>query len=58
MQGDAFWFGNPNNYVTNNVATDINGGGWTVYSYGYDFDMSGADSLFGIVDDPSVRIDL
>jgi len=41
LQGDAFWFGNPNNYITNNIATDINGGGWTVYSYGYSIDVTG-----------------
>ena len=39
-QGDAFWFGNPNNYVTNNLAADINGGGWTVFSYGFDIDAT------------------
>jgi hypothetical protein len=38
LQGDGFWFGNPNNYVTNNVATDINGWGGDVYSYGFDID--------------------
>jgi hypothetical protein len=40
MQGDAYWFHNPNNYITNNIATDINGGSWDVYSYGYDIDAS------------------
>jgi PKD repeat protein len=40
MQGDAFWFHNPNNYITNNIATDINGGSWDVFSYGYDIDAS------------------
>src|SRR5262249_37795452 len=25
VKGTAFWFHNPNNYVTNNIATDING---------------------------------
>jgi hypothetical protein len=42
LSGDAFWFGNPNNYVTNNIATDINGGGWDVYSYGYSIDATTA----------------
>jgi PKD repeat protein len=41
MQGEGFWFNNPNNYITNNIATDINSGSWDVFSYGYDFDMSG-----------------
>jgi len=40
LQGDGYWFGNPNNYVTNNVATDINGSAWDVYSYGFDIDAS------------------
>jgi hypothetical protein len=40
MSGDGFWFANPNNSITNNVATDINGGGYTVYSYGFDIDCS------------------
>jgi PKD repeat protein len=39
-QGDGFWFGNPNNYVTNNIATDINGGGGDLYSYGFDIDAT------------------
>jgi surface-anchored protein len=43
LQGDGFWFGNPNNYVTNNIATDINGGGWTVYSYGFNIDVTGGE---------------
>jgi hypothetical protein len=38
LQGDGFWFGNPNNYVSNNIATDINGWGGDVYSYGFDID--------------------
>jgi IPT/TIG domain len=40
IQGDAYWFGNPLNYVTNNIATDINGGGGDVYSYGFDVDTT------------------
>jgi PKD repeat protein len=40
MQGDAFWFHNPNNSITNNIAADINGSSWDVYSYGYDIDAS------------------
>ena len=23
LAGDGFWFGNPNNYVTNNIVTDL-----------------------------------
>jgi hypothetical protein len=38
-QGDGFWFGNPNNTVTNNIASDINAGGG-VYSYGFNVDAS------------------
>jgi PKD repeat protein len=33
--GSGFWLRGPNNYVLNNVATTINGGGWDVYSYGF-----------------------
>jgi PKD repeat protein len=40
LQGAAFWFANPNNYVTNNIASDINGAGGDVFSYGYDIDCS------------------
>jgi hypothetical protein len=48
MQGDAFWFHNPNNYITNNIATDINGSSWDVYSYGYDIDASTGTAGGGI----------
>jgi hypothetical protein len=34
--GSGFWLRGPNNYVRDNVATTINGGGWDVYSYGFD----------------------
>jgi hypothetical protein len=40
MQGDAFWFGNGDNTITNNVATDINAGANGIYSYGYDIDTT------------------
>jgi hypothetical protein len=40
LQGDGFWFHNPNNYITNNIASDINGSSWDVFSYGYDIDAS------------------
>ena len=40
MQGDGFWFRNPLNYVTNNIAVNINGGGWDVYSYGFSVDAN------------------
>jgi hypothetical protein len=43
LQGDGFWFHNPNNYVTNNIATDINAGGGDVYSYGFSVDATTAD---------------
>jgi hypothetical protein len=35
--GDAFWFRGVNNYVRNNVATDVNAGGADVYSYGFNY---------------------
>jgi hypothetical protein len=41
LEGDGFWFGSPNNYVTNNIATDINGAAKDIFSYGFDFDMTG-----------------
>jgi hypothetical protein len=41
LEGVGYWFGNPNNYVTNNIATDINSTAADIYSYGYDFDMTG-----------------
>jgi PKD repeat protein len=40
FQGDGFWFQNPNNHVTNNIATDINNNGWASYSYGFDVDAT------------------
>ena len=46
--GDGYWFGNGNNYVTNNIATDINGGGGDVYSYGFDVDASAGDIGNGV----------
>jgi PKD repeat protein len=62
FQGDGYWFHNPNNYVTNNIATDINPGGSDVYSYGFSVDATTSDSIaVGTVavplaqgDDPSV----
>jgi hypothetical protein len=48
LQGDAFWFHNPNNTVTNNIAADINGGSWDVFSYGYVFDGSTGGQYGGI----------
>ena len=32
--GDGFWFGNPDNYVTNNIVSDLSVGS---YGYGYEF---------------------
>jgi hypothetical protein len=40
LAGSAFWFKNPNNYVTNNIATDVNGGATDVYSYGFAIDAT------------------
>jgi PKD repeat protein len=40
LQGNGFWFHNPNNSITNNVAVDINGASYDVFSYGYDIDAS------------------
>jgi hypothetical protein len=48
LQGDAFWFHNPNNYVTNNIATDVNGESWDVFSYGYSIDVSTGASGGGV----------
>jgi chitodextrinase len=39
-QGDAYWFHGPNNRILDNVATDVNGGGWAIYSYGFDVDAT------------------
>ena len=33
--GDGFWFGNSNNYVTNNIVSDLSTN--YVYGYGYEF---------------------
>jgi PKD repeat protein len=38
LQGDGYWFHNPNNYITNNIATDINSASSNFYSYGFDID--------------------
>jgi hypothetical protein len=43
-QGDGYWFHNPNNYVTNNIATDINPTGTDAYSYGFSVDAVTNDS--------------
>jgi PKD repeat protein len=40
MQGDAYWFGNGDNTITNNIATDINAGANGIYSYGFDIDTT------------------
>jgi hypothetical protein len=37
LQGDGFWFGNPNNRVTNNIVTVDNPYNGGTYCYGYDF---------------------
>src|SRR5262249_2069297 len=39
LQGDGYWFHNPNIYVTNNIATNINPTGGDAYSYGFDIDV-------------------
>lgn len=57
FQGDAYWFGNPNNYITNNLATDINGSIKAFYGYGYDIDATYAGTVaipLAQGDDPSV----
>jgi PKD repeat protein len=38
--GYGFWTRGPNNRLINNIATDINGGGWDQYSYGFGEDSS------------------
>ncbi len=40
FQGDAFWFHNPNNYITNNIATDVNGAIKSAWGYGFDIDAT------------------
>jgi hypothetical protein len=35
--GSGFWFRGPNNYVRNNVATNINSDGDDIYNYGFNF---------------------
>ena len=35
LAGDGFWFGDPNNYVTNNIVTDLQVQG--PYGYGFEF---------------------
>ena len=52
--GDAYWFANPNNHVTNNIASDMNGG--AVYSYGFNVDASGNDAIaVGVVQIPAYQ---
>jgi PKD repeat protein len=34
-EGNGIWFRGPNNRTIDNIATDINGGGWDQYSYGF-----------------------
>jgi hypothetical protein len=45
LQGDGYWFHNPNNHVTNNIAADINASGGDVYSYGFSVDATTSDSI-------------
>jgi hypothetical protein len=45
FQGDGYWFHNPNNTATNNIATDINGYHNATYSYGFSVDATTNDSL-------------
>ena len=40
FRGDGFYFGNPNNSVSNNIATNINGGVRDNYGYGFDVDAT------------------
>jgi hypothetical protein len=43
LRGDGYWFANPNNHVTYNIATDINAGGWDSYSYGFNVEAAVGD---------------
>jgi hypothetical protein len=54
FQGDGYWFHNPNNTVTNNVATDINPACTAdLYSYGFSVDATTGDALqVGVVQVP------
>jgi PKD repeat protein len=40
LRGDGYWFHNPDNVITNNFASDINGGAWDNYAYGFDVDVT------------------
>jgi hypothetical protein len=55
LEGNGFWFGNSNNYVTNNVASDLN----TTYVYGYGFEFLAQDPstgyLVGFVNIPAYQ---
>jgi PKD repeat protein len=42
LSGSGLWFRNPNNYITNNIATDINPLGPGVYSYGFQINATQA----------------
>ncbi len=56
LQGDGYWFHNPNNTVTNNLAADINASGGDVYSYGFSVDATTSDSTaVGTVAVPSAQ---
>jgi chitodextrinase len=53
LQGDGYWFGNPNNYITNNIATDINGAAYNdisgdFFSFGFDIDAGTGVNAAGI----------
>jgi hypothetical protein len=50
LAGDGYWFHNPNNYVTNNIATDINAGSTgDIYDYGFSVDAVTNDAGGGQV---------
>jgi PKD repeat protein len=58
LQGVAFWFANPNNYITNNIAADINGNAGDVFSYGYSIDVTGGEYSSDIGGATSERVPL
>ena len=54
LAGDGFWFGNPDNYVTNNIVTDLVVTG--PYGYGFEFYASNVFGVFlGLLNIPAYQ---
>jgi PKD repeat protein len=55
LRGSGFWFGNPNNYITNNIATDINAPVLTGFGFDIDATYAGTNTVAAYQGaDPSV----